>query len=197
MLLNGIAAEVLATGLKISVRDAYFYRALQRFREGKSNLFEREKGSSLKNTVQKMLLEEMVYGEMKTLQYTGGSRAIAKTAIDKQRKDATGKKDWSKLLARFSRTEKRAVDRLWKSMEVDGFIQKKVDTMRPIVTDADVKRYIEQRSTKKNKAANEKELEGLKGRIRRILRKERMRQELEEWIVYLKKKYRVVNYLDS
>src|SRR5687767_12881402 len=68
IILNGTAATVGKH--LVTVQDARFYRALQRFQGDEADVFKVEEGEELRRTVQKIVLEEMVATEMKSFQAT-------------------------------------------------------------------------------------------------------------------------------
>jgi len=137
-LLNGTAAIVGKVLIKI--QDAYFYQDLQEFlREEKSNTPSSEISDQLKKVIQKMVFEEMVYIEIKSFQFSEVNRSQA-VALVAKRKKKKGRSKWKKLLIKYHRTEKQASDIVWKSMQVERFVKKKVETMTPIITDAEVER---------------------------------------------------------
>lgn len=193
-LADGQAAKV--AGQIITVRDARFYLALQRFRDGKGDPLAPETPAELKSAVQRVLLEEMVYSELKSLKVEGGSRADTDQAL-KQRKKPPASKSWERILKQFNQTDAQAIDRVWKSQQVERFIQKRIETMTPIVTPAEIDRFLRQKSRAGDKKLDEAELERLRPGAAQELKKDLMRKELEEWIVLLKRKYAVTNYLEG
>jgi hypothetical protein len=189
VLVDGTAATV--GKVLITVQDAYFFYALQSFRERGAPPSQFIEGDELKNAVQKMVLEEMVYAEMTSLQYEGGTRAEAENLLQQLKgKEQEGR--FKETLARYGKTEAAAVDRLWKSLKVERFIQKKVETLTPIITEGEVERYYKQ-----NQAQFPGEYEAQKPNIVLLLKKQRMQKGLEEWVRFLKQKYGVQSHLDS
>lgn len=189
VLLDGTAATV---GKQlITVEDAYFYRSVQRLREGETgDLTKREEGDELRRTVQKIIFEEMVFAELKSFQFDGGPRSEAEKLV-RQKKAGLKAGVWSKFLAAQGKTEANVIDSVWRSLKVEGFIQKKVETLTPIITQAEVDRYYNS-----NKARFEgNDYEALKPQIVRLLKKERMQKGLEEWVRFLRDKYGVTNHL--
>ncbi len=191
MVLNGIAGKVQGHG--VSVRDGRFFLALQRFREGKNDPFAAETPAELRSAVQRILLEEMVFLELKSLKFEAGPRAEAE-AIIRERKKKAAPRLWESLLKTYGKTEAEAIDTVWKSLQVERFIQKRIETMTPILSASEVDAFIRQRETARR--LDEAELVKLRPQASMDLRKERTRKELEEWISLLKKKYSVVNYLE-
>lgn len=191
-LANGMAAKV--AGQVITVRDARFFLALQRFRDGKPDPMGAEGPGELRSAVQRLLLEEMVHAELRSLKFEGGPRSDAEKALG--RKKGSGAKLWNSLLKTYGKSEATAVDLVWRSLQVEKFIQRRVDTMTPIVTAAEVDRYLRQKAAT-DKRVSEEELVKLRPGAAQELKKELMRKELEEWIVLLKRKYQVTNYLEG
>ena len=65
-LLNGAAAVI--NKRVVTVQDAYIFRALQRVKTGLQPPILEEEGEELKRTVQKIVFEDMVLAEMKSIQ---------------------------------------------------------------------------------------------------------------------------------
>ncbi len=191
-LANGMAAKV--AGQVITVRDARFFLALQRFRDGKPDPMAPEGPGELRGAVQRLLLEEMVHAELRSLKFEGGPRSDAEKALG--RKKGGGAKLWTSLLKTYGKSEATAIDLVWRSLQVEKFIQRRVDTMTPIVTAAEVDRYLRQKAST-DKRLSDEELAKLRPGAAQELKKELMRKELEEWIVLLKRKYQVTNYLEG
>ena len=189
-LIDGTAASVAKK--LITVQDAYFYRGLQRFREGQPNVLVIEEGDELRHTVQKIVFEEMVYLEMKSFQVEGGWRDEVVKAIQLQRSKGH-EKEWKEILNRFGRPESTCIDWILKGIQVERFLQKKVDTLTPVITEAEADRYYKQNEAKFNSNPYEK----LKPSIILLLKKERLSKALEEWVRVLKDKYGVTNYLGT
>jgi hypothetical protein len=186
---NGTAATVGKA--LITIQDARFYRALNRIVAGEAKPLEFETGEALRKTVQKMAFEEMVFLEMKAIQFDIGSRAQAEEPLRKAKNLEKKKGTFSQMLKVFGRTEAEAFDRWTKSVEVERFLQKKVETLTPIVTLKEVETYYNQ-NRDRFKGSN---FEALRPSIEVLLKKERMRKGLEEWIRFLRDKYGVVNHL--
>lgn len=189
VLYNGTAATV---GKQIiTIRDAQFFRALARFREGISPAIVEEKGDDLRLTVQKIVFEEMVYAELKSFEFDGGPRAAAEKLVAQLR--AKRESDWKGILKKFGVSETAVIDRVYKSLQVEKFLQKKIDTLTPIVTDAEVEKYFKHNESK----FKGHEFEQMKPNITLILKKQRMQKGLEEWVRFLKDKYGVTNLLEG
>lgn len=188
LLVDGTAASVGKN--MVTVQDAYFYRAVQRFRDGEGDPLELEEGEALRRTVQKLVFEDMVQSEMASFKFDGGSRAEAEKIV-RARKLKAKPQVWHELTTRFGRGEGAVVDCILRSLQVERFIQKKVETLTPIITQAEVERYYTS-----NKARFQgSDFESLKPKIILLLKKERMQKGLEEWVRFLRDKYGVTNHL--
>lgn len=187
---NGTAATVGKT--LITIQDARFYRALNRFVAGEPKPLEPEQGEALRKTVQKMAFEEMVFLEMKAIQFDGGSAAQLEEPLKRARaREDKRKGTFAAMLKVFGRTEGESLERWSRSVQVERFLQKKVETLTPIVTLKEVETYFNQ-NRDRFKGSN---FEALRPSIEVLLKKERMRRGLEEWIRFLRDKYGVVNHL--
>lgn len=189
ILLDGTAAEVGKT--LITIREARFYGALQRFNGTSQDPPPMESEEELKKMVQKIIFEEMVYAEAKSFQFEGVPRLEAERTLQKE-----GKRNpqvFKEILSRFKKTESQAVDRLWKSLVVEKFIQKKVETLTPIVTESEKERYYKQNLARFQGS----DYESLKPNIALLLKKQRVEKGLEEWVQILKDRYGVNNYLEE
>jgi hypothetical protein len=191
---DGMAAKI--SGQVITVREARYFLALQRFREGRADPVAPEAPGELRSAVQRLLLEEMVFSELKSLKFEGGVRADAEKALAGRSKPPASK-TWARLLKTYGKTDAEGIDRVWKSLQVEKFIQRRVETMTPIVTAAEVDRFIRQKAQSGSRRLEETDLEKLRPGAAQELKKNLMRKELEEWIVLLKRKYSVTNYLEG
>ncbi len=188
-LLNGTAAVVGKTLL--TVQDVYLYRSILRFKEGESPAVLKETDDLLKKTVQKLIFEEMVFNELKSFQYEGVSKSDAEKLASQNR--AKHPQDWKAIQSTFQISEKELTDRLMRALLVEKFLQKKVDTLTPVITDSEIQAYYKQNESK-FKGNN---FEELKPSIVVLLKKQKMQKGLEDWIKFLKEKYAVVNHLDT
>jgi len=190
-LVNGVAATVGKT--LITVGDAYFYRALQRFREGSGDTLRVPEGEELKRTIRKIIFEEMVLGEMKSLHIEERATGSEISAALKRDGSRARERQWKALLAHFGKSESAALEVIGRGLTIDKFMQRKIETLTPIITQADVDRYIKQ---------NEARFHGsdpqvLRSNIVLLLKKEHTQRGLEEWLRFLRDKYGVTNYLDG
>ncbi|MBI4403305.1 MAG: hypothetical protein HY537_04050 [Deltaproteobacteria bacterium] len=189
-LIDGTAAVVGKT--LITVEDARFYRALHRYKEGLADALNVELVDELKRTVQKMIFEELVFEEMKNLRIEGGGKAEVEKALGAA-KEKGRKEKWREILARFGKTEAEGVNRLVKSWQVEKFIQKKVETLTPIITEAEIEKYYRQNQSR----FKGEDYLSLKQGIVLLLKRQRVEKGLEEWIRFLKEKYAVRNLLEG
>ena len=188
VLVNGTAAKV--GDVLITIEDSYFYRALKRFLDGKGDPFDLEQHEALKKTVQKLIFQEMVYKEIQAFQFEGVKRAEASGELQKQKKtDRRGV--WKKILKRYGQNDKAAIDLLLKDMLVEKFVQQRVETLTPVITQAEIEKYYEQNRSRFRGS----DFENLKPTIVLLLKKARVEKGLQEWIRYLKDKYGVTDHL--
>jgi len=189
-LVNGTAAKV---GTKlITVQEAYFYHSLSAFKKGEPKPLKVLSKLDLKKTVQKMIFEELVVAEARNFKFQAVPVGIARKLINRQ-KGAGREKTWKSLLARYSKTESAALGRIRKSLLVERFVQRKVETLTPIITALEVERYVRQNQSR----FKGKKLEAIRPTIVLLLKKQSVEKGLEEWIRFLKKKYQVANYLEG
>jgi len=180
-------------GQTITVSDARFFLALKRFRDGKEPLAAEGPGE-LKASLQKLLLEEMVYAELKALKFDGGPRSAAEKELAGRKKPKQAKA-WASILKTYGKSDSTAVDSVWKSLQAEKFLERRVETLTPFVTPSEVDSYIRQKAP--DRPLDEKELARMRPAASQELKKERMRRELEEWVLLLKRKYGVTNYLEG
>lgn len=186
-LLDGTVAAVGKT--IITVREARLYRAIQRFKDREKDTLGEERLEDLKKTAQKIALEEMLRAESKAVQLKSEERSEAERLL-LQARQSLGGSLWKMLLARFDVTEQDVVVRLSRSLEAERFLQKKIETLTPIITDAEVESRF-----KKDPTMKDKKLETVKSELVLQLKKEQMQKGLEDWIRSLKEKYGFVSYL--
>lgn len=192
VVVNGIAAEI--GGRPITLQDVYLFRGLDKVRTNEGNLLELDTGDALHNSIQKYLLEEMVFGEMKSLNVDGGPKNEAVKVLEGRKKNPGFRREWERLLAHYGIGEEKAVQMVWRSLQVEKFIEKKVDTLTPLITADMIDRYLDANTPKWNELGEER-LRELRQRAERLLRRERMSEQLKEWVLRLKRKYSVVAYL--
>lgn len=187
-IVDGTAAKV--GKLLIMVQDARFRFALDAFRAGQPPPKDPD-ATSLKRTVQRMIFEEMVAQEAITFQFPAVPMGDAETAV-KARNAGSGRVHWKEILRVYSKTEKEALELVRKSLLVAKFVDRKVETMTPIITDAEAERYY--RDNQSNYSGEN--FNAVKPTIVLLLKKQKVEKGLEDWIGQLKSKYGVVNYLE-
>ncbi|MEZ4751883.1 MAG: hypothetical protein R3B54_14995 [Bdellovibrionota bacterium] len=190
VLLNGTAAKVGKT--IITIEDAYFYHALNSFKAGVEDSLSRPSPAELRKTVQKMIFEEMVALEAQSFKFQEVPKGLAQAQINRQ-KGKSRPEHWRQILSRFGKTESTALSLLDRSILVERFVQRKVETLTPIITDVEVERYYRQNAAR----FKDKTVETAKPTIVLILKKQRVENGLEEWIRFLKKKYQVAEFLET
>lgn len=189
-IINGTAATVGKT--LITFDDAHFYEALQKFWYGEKPSPPSE-NERLARIVQRMMLGEMVIREMENAVTSPQAKIEIEKKIKVLRKKPETGKRWQEILKRYGKTETAAVENLAKSFEVEKFVQKKAETLTPIVTDTDAERYFKQNQAK----FSGKDLESMKPKIIWIIKQEKMRKGFEDWVRFLKEKYKASLLLEG
>ena len=188
VLFNGTAAIVSKKVLTIS--DAYIYRAIVRFRDGEASPIKLEQGEELTRTVQKVVLQEIVLKEMQSYKFVGTTRKVVEKWLQEE-KEKGREKVWDSLAKTFEKAESEMVDRLWRQWQVEDFIQKKIDTLAPIVTEAEAQKYYKTNEVRFRGTS----FETMKPNILTLLKKQETQKGLDEWIKSLKERYVVTNIL--
>lgn len=188
---DAMAAKI--DGQVVTASDARFFLGISRFLEGSDPLAPEAPGE-LKGALQRLLLEEMVHSELKALKFDGGPRSAAEQRLADRKKPARAKQ-WSALLKAYGKTEPQAVDTVWKSLQVERFLQKRVETLTPFVSSSEADDYARRKTP--DRPLDEKELARMRPAAMAELKKDKMRKELEDWVLLLKRKYSVINYLDG
>lgn len=180
-LVNGTAASVGKD--LVTVQDAYIYRALQRFKAKEYPAVQIESGENLKRTVQKAAFEHMVFLELKSFEFEGGSKGpIEKELQDLKRQKP---KEWESIGGKFGVSDKDLTERYFRSQQVERFMQKKVDTLTPIITDGEAEKFFKENPARFKGS----QFEQMKANIQVLLKKQHIQKGLEEWIQFLKEKY--------
>lgn len=189
VLINGTAAKVGEE--VITLEDTRQYYALEKFRKKAEGPLTVPDPESQRQVVQKLIFEHLVLLEIKSLQVNEVTR---EDSIKRLKVVKDGRLDqWKKILQSIGLKESEAIDLYFRSMRVERFVQKKVETLTPIITDAEIERYYRQNEERFGKSS----LDSLKNSIVLFLKKQKVEQGLEEWIRYLKTKYGVTNYLET
>lgn len=193
VLVDGTAALVGKT--LITVQDAYLYRSLQRIREGQNDIFEPESKEAMHKTVQKIALQYMVSAEMKSLKLDDKTSKIAigqeASGLIKSMQRRLGDALWEQFLKRFGKSQAAIVEELANSLSVEHFLEKKIETLTPVITESEAQGYY-QENQPRFKAESFAEL---KEGIVRLLRKQRMEKALEDWVRFLKQKYGFTQFI--
>ncbi len=188
VLLSGSAARV---GEKvITIRDINYFAAIHRLKEKKwADPFIPLAVEDLKRYTKRALLEEMCFSEIKSLEFQGPKRNEAVDLISSQQKK--NRKQWSEFLRFYVRRDDQAVEILFRSLTVDKFLEKKMETLTPLITEDEITQYLSQNS------ANHQESDKatLRQSVARLLRQERMQKGLENWLASLQNKYSAVTLL--
>jgi hypothetical protein len=133
----------------------------------------------------------MAHEEMKSFKFEDVTAAEAQKLFNEKTK---GRKPLvSELLKRFSKSEAQALERLKITWSVEKFLQKRVETLTPIITQDEVKQSFQ---LQKSRFAG-KSFESVQEELSRELRKERLRKSFEAWVLSLREKYNYTNYLDA
>ncbi len=183
-----IAGTAAAVGNDLyTVQDAYFFQNIRNLVDGKGFSLQPVAIEDLKRGVNRLLFEQMVMGEMKSLKIDFSLRSKAVGQWNTLKKNT---KDWRKLFVTYGKTEADVVDAVWRRLEVEEFLEKKIETFTPIITDTEVERYFEQNNKIKTET-----LESQRAGIRTLLQKKQVEKSLAQWIRFLQEKYAVVNLL--
>lgn len=151
-------------------------------RDGQKPAVINEQGPELSKTVQKLMFEQMVFAESKSLDFEGVSESELATQWQKLKKNAI---ELSSIQKAYSVSESDLKKRLEKTLWSEKFLKKKIDTLTPIITDAEIQRYIKSNPDRfKNKSFEE-----LKPSIEAVLKNERTDKGLQDWIRFLTQKY--------
>lgn len=185
--INGSAATV---GKKwITLEDVRFYLAVQRYLADEKEIVSPTDADTLKKALRKLIFEEMLLEEMSSLHVAGSGAGEPERKIKARRsKDRSG--SWEKLLRRFHRTEAQVVERVRREIDARKFLERKVETLSPQITSADIDRQ---------QRLNPQKFSGPAGRSEALAELKRKKTEdgLEEWIRFLRDKYGVANYFEG
>lgn len=188
VLLSGSAARV---GDKVvTIRDVNYFAALHRLKEKKwGDPFTPLASEDLKRYTKRFLLEEMCFSEVKSLEFQGPKRAEASALVGVQK--GKNRSQWAEFLRFFGKSEEQATEVLFRSLTVDKFLEKKMETLTPLITEEEITQYLSQ--TNPNPQASDKE--ALRQSVARLLRQERMQKGMENWLASLQAKYSAVSLL--
>lgn len=192
-IIDGIAASIGKN--PITYREAYLHRSLLEFWDDRYNSAPLETGDVLKKTVQRIAFEEMIIQEMNSLKI----HIYPKTSIEKMvadRKIKNKEATLKKMLTRFGvKSKKTALDILWRTLEVDGYVKKKAEALNPITLEADIKKYYEEHKDQPGLAG--KKLEDVKAVVVEMIKSESVQKSFQEWIQVLIRKYSPIYYMQS
>ncbi|MFM8315555.1 MAG: hypothetical protein ACKOA8_14830, partial [Deltaproteobacteria bacterium] len=179
-LLNGSAAIINKKG--VTIQDAYIYRALLRIKNGLQPVIFEEEGEELKKTVQKLVFEEMVLAEMKSIQ----KEVNVQSEVEGWFKDRKDKgRGLEQIKSKYGSTDAELRQRVSRILATDKFVQLKIDTVTPVVTEDEIQKYY-----RRNEAQfRGRSYENIKPNIIVLLKKQAVQKNLEEWIKSLKDKY--------
>lgn len=189
VLVDGVAATY--GGRVITVQDVYLYRALMRLVEGKGDPLELESGERLQKTTQRVLFEALVQAELEELADKGKSfgapvgilAAMTLPAI----RQAGRRAALEQVLKRFGRSEAYAEAMLERHRRVEDYLVRKLETLTPVLTEAELRRFFEKQARKGTTFEQARPL------LERRLKEERRTRGLEEWARYLRDKYQATN----
>lgn len=188
VLVNGTAARVGKT--TITIQDVYLYDSFRKFIEGAESFCGRTSDKELATVAQKMVLEEIVFLEMKSLRVIENAKQEAKQLLS-EKKAASGRdKLWKECLQKYGKTEEFALLQLAKSLEVEEFLKKKADTLAPLITEEDIEKHHQQSPKYAGKT-----LETARAEIHMSLRNEKRQQGIAEWLRILREKYSVALFV--
>ena len=194
-----VAGEVLVNGsagrvdrVVFTIDDVRFFLNIARLKDGQSDLQEVSDRDLLFQMTQKMLFEEMVLSEMRTLKIEGGNRSVAQLRLQEIRKRVGGE-ILKRLLARYRKAEAAVLNQLQRAIDVEKFLEKKVETLTPVLTEAEAERYFKENLSKFGGAT----LESIKPAVMRMAQKSQMEKGLQDWITLLKEKHGVVNLIEK
>ncbi len=186
---DGTAAKV---GEKlITIREARLYQGVLVFGEGAVPSPKGPTPAELNRVVQKIIFEEMVYGEAKQFQIKGNPKKEAEQKVQSFRKKNA--KAWNDLLSTYGGSDSAVEALLSRANIVAQFVDRRVETLTPIITQAEIERYYHQNSGN----YEGRTLKELRPTIESILKKQKVEQGMQEWVRFLKKKYEVANLLEN
>lgn len=187
-IINGTAA--LINRKVVTVQDAYIFRAVQRVKSGLQPVVLEEEGDELKKTVQKIVFEEMVLAEMKSLQ----KNVDVQVEVAKWFKDGKKfKKGLELIKKRYGLSDSDLSNRISRTLSADRFVQLKIETVTPVITEDEAQKYF-----RRNDAQfRGRSYENLKPNIIVLLKKQAVQKSLEEWVRSLKEKYEVTMLLEN
>lgn len=188
--IDGTAATVGKT--LVTLEDVRFFRAVQKYLAEDKPGAAGETPEELRKALRKLIFEEMLLEEMTSLRVVPSGAAEAERRFRNRRaKDRGGV--WKDIARRYRKTEAQFVERIRREIDASHFLERKVQTLSPRITPAEVDRHLHLNSAKFGKypparARNEALSE---------LKRKRTEEGLEEWIRFLRDKYGVANYFEG
>ena len=188
LLVNGTAAII--NKKVVTIQDAFVFRAMQRVKSGQEPIILEEEGDNLKKTVQKIVFEEMVLAEMKSLQ----KGVNVQNEFSKWFKEGKEQKKGLQIIKqRYGVGDADLAQIVTRTLTADRFVQMKIETVTPVITEDEAQKYF-----KRNEAQfRGRSYESLKPNIVVLLKKQAVQKSLEEWVRSLKEKYEVTMLLES
>jgi len=188
LLVNGTAAII--NKKVVTVQDAFVFRAIQRVKSGQEPIILEEEGDNLKKTVQKIVFEEMVLAEMKSLQ----KGVNVQNEFSKWFKEGKEHKKGLQIIKqRYGVSDADLAQKVTQTLTADRFVQMKIETVTPVITEDEAQKYF-----KRNEAQfRGRSYENLKPNIVVLLKKQAVQKSLEEWVRSLKEKYEVTMLLEG
>ena len=188
VMINGTAARVGST--PISLQDVYFYDSVMKLSKSEVS-DEIPQGEPLKKLIQKVMLMEMVLLEMGNPEPSSKALFEIESRFKNLRKNKKLSSAWNTLKSHFGKSDKFIYAYYFRSEEVERFLEKKAEALTPLVTDADLEKYIRENMQKfKNQ-----DVTVLKPNISWLIKREKMQKGLEDWVRFLTEKYKAVNLL--
>lgn len=180
-LLNALAAKV--GNEYLTVQDAYIFRALQRYRTNEKPFIIFEKEQALKRTIEKIMFEKMLLAEVKTVDFKDPEPSKAKEFVRSQ--ESSAKKAGFSLIAKeFDLSQDELMKILQKNLLAEAFLQKKIATLTPVITESEVDAYMLRYPEKVKKLSGEK-----RSVVADVIKQERASKALQDYIDFLSEKY--------
>ncbi|MFM8269236.1 MAG: hypothetical protein ACKN9V_03525 [Pseudomonadota bacterium] len=167
----------------ITVQEAYFFRGIQRLRTGERPTILLETDKNLKSTVQKLMFEHMIAEEAKISEFKDPDPKQTSEQV-KKITDQAQSGEWKRLLNTFSVTEAEGLKRITRGILAEKFLKKKIESLTPIVTDAEIEEYIRNYPEKVKRLGDKKQ-----SLIAEALKKDRIDKGLQDYIDFLSEKY--------
>ncbi len=192
VVLTGSAARVGSH--VITVREVNYFSVVHRLREKKwLDPFLALSNEDLRRYTKRLRLEDMCLSEIKTLEFVGPKRSDAEDLVSLQK--AKTKSAWNEFLKFYGKNEGQVTETLFRSLTVDKFLEKKMETLTPLITEEEITQYLGQTRATPSAPPLEGDKETMRQSVSRLLRQERMQKGLENWLQSLQEKYTAVSLL--